>query len=223
MIVTSVDGGDTLSATGPRRAWVQTAVMEMVVAPPGISWQTSGRSEWCTRRTVRVWCVAREPANGGGKEKVNRNLLSWFSLCCQALKAPLDSTRRVLVPVARESGAWWGVPPLRSEIGRRTKTDQGSGGDERIGQCGTANLHCGSRRDSGRMSVHDLDRRNWRIHPLLAQLGAMPYNCRIAAGPIVVRALEGNIWRLREALWAQEVRRLRNHLAANAALRLYGE
>ena len=73
------------------------------------------------------------------------------------------------------------------------------------------------------MSVHDLDRRNWRIHPLLAQLGAMPYNCRIAAGPIVVRALEGNIWRLREALWAQEVRRLRKHLAANAALRLYGE
>ena len=130
---------------------------------------------------------------------------------------------RTLVPIAREDGAWWGVPPLRSKIGRRTKGARTGGESGRTGQCGTANLHCSFAEDGRRVTSHDLDRANWRIHPLLAQLGVRPYNCLIAGGPFIMRLLEDNIWHLREALWTQELRRLREHLEANVALGLREE
>ena len=198
VIVTSENYDGTLSHSAPRNTWVRTTTVNTLIAPPSLTWQIAGDVARCVRRRVRVWCIARGQAHALGGQRTDLDLLPWFSRCCQALEVPSNGACRTLVPIAREDGAWWGVPPLRSKIGRRTKGTRTGGESARSGQCGTANLHCGSGRDSGRMGVHDLDRRNWRIHPLLAQLGAMPYNCRIAAGPPVVRALEGNIWRLRD-------------------------
>lgn len=115
-----------------------------------------------------------------------------------------------LVPAVRPNGVWWGVPPLRNEVGRFRGPRETR---ERDGQCGSAQLHCEVIDEADKGLVGAVrSQHNWRVHPLLAQLGVMPYNCLPAAGHAFTNELTNHIWDIRAALWTQESRRLKAHL-----------
>ena len=125
-----------------------------------------------------------------------------------------------LVTAVRPEGVWWGVPPLRNEVGRFRGPQETR---ERDGQCGSARLRC---EVIGLAQLRDevigeaaegfvgmvRNQHSWRVHPLLAQLGVMPYNCLPAAGYTFTNELTSHIWDIRGALWAQESKRLKAHL-----------
>lgn len=115
-----------------------------------------------------------------------------------------------LVPAVRPDGVWWGVPPLRSEVGRFRGPQKTR---ERDGQCGSAQLRCEVIGEAAEGFVGMVrNQHSWRVHPLLAQLGVMPYNCLPAAGYNLTNELTNHIWEIRGALWAQESKRLKAHL-----------
>ena len=192
--------------------WVHSRKGWVNVSSPRIEAQVECFSgpELNRREAAEVWGIVR--AAGGPVEEKSR-AREWTTAVANLLFTASGEAQKILVPLTRSDGSWWGVPPLRSSVAR--KGTRGGPAGERDGQCGSAQLQCevaNAASNHGRA----LDREWLRLHPEAAMQGAAPYNYRVALRNSNIKAFEECLTEIRRELWTQERRRMKEHLLATS-------
>ena len=190
--------GVEMTHHGPKALWVHSVEGRVSVSSPRIEAQVgylSGPAQ-NHREAAKVWGIVRASEGSAGEESRARR---WTDAVARLLFVACGVEQKVLVPLTRRDGSWWGVPPLRSSVARRST--RGGPASDRDGQCGTAQLQC-EMANAASNRGRALDRRWLRLHPEAAMLGAAPYNYRVALRNSNIKAFEECLTEIRrELLW----------------------